>query len=182
MKKIIWITLIFISLTTSLLTTSCQEKFPMENEKLDSMELLLDQSKEYLNIDIELISARSLELGEQRNFIDQNYKDTFTMNFGRQLDMHRTVFKSYNRAIQEHKKWNAELEALSKQIETLRYSLNQGEMSSTEFRNFYNNERLDILALHAGSEQLKTGLYELEPLYQRSVEYFDLVIEDLRKD
>ena len=102
MKKIIWIILIFFALIPSIFTTSCQEKHQVENDKLDSMELLLQETEEFLKLDLELFSARIVELGSQRNYIDQNYKDTFTLEFGRQLDVHRTVFKTYERAIADH--------------------------------------------------------------------------------
>lgn len=164
---------IFSILIISSLTTGCGPAHDIENEKLDSLDMKLEQSKENLNLDIKLIKLRKEEIAANREFILKNKKDTFTYDLGAQLDRYKALMKTYKQHIESYEHFIAELPQLEKQVKDLRRSLNRDEFTKDEFKKYYYIEENDVNALYEGSTKIKKALYELEPEYMRLSKYFD---------
>lgn len=164
---------IFSILIISSLTTGCGPAHDIENEKLDSLDMKLEQSKENLNLDIKLIKLRKEEIAANREFILKNKKDTFTYDLGAQLDRYKALMKTYKQHIESYEHFIDELPQLEKQVKDLRRSLNRDEFTKDEFKKYYYIEENDVNALYEGSTKIKKALYELEPEYMRLSKYFD---------
>ncbi len=162
--------------------TSCSDRYAIENAKLDTLELHLEAAEKFLNIDIALIKARVNEIEINRTFIRNEYKDTFSMELGSNLDRYKALMRIYESNIEQYNKWTSEYDELSEQVANLRKALKRDELEREQFKQYYYTEEKDIIALREGSKMLQKSMYEMEPEYNRLTAYFDPIIEELAKE
>ena len=165
-------------ISTSLLT-SCQPARELELSKVDSLGQLLEESKTNLMIDVDLLEARAAEITNQREFIIQNYTDTFPYELGVQLDKYKSIRKTYDRAIDEKTTLDKEHSELSDQITDLKGYITSRDYVKDSFKVYLNTERNDVIALHQNADRLQRELYTIETEYQRVRDYIEEVIQFL---
>ena len=179
MKKTFWSASIFIALIVSTLNTACSDKYERENQLLDSLDMSLEASEARLELEMDVIKKRILELQEQQSGIIEHHQDTFSYELAQKMGKQRALLKLYKRSVSDHSFFAEELPLLRTQVANLREDLNNGLLDKAQFKEYYQKERNDIAQLEWNTEALKRDLYQMEPVYQRLAPELDLVLENL---
>ncbi|MBR9917107.1 hypothetical protein GYB29_05360 [bacterium] len=183
MKKLTQ-TLILLTalLSVSSITSSCNPKYELELSKLDTLELHLAAAEEYLKVDPELIAARIEEIEANIRTIRNKLNDTVDLEFGNNMSKYKTILKIYRKNQTAYAQWSKEHEELKTQVENLRKDLEAGKLSREEFKEYYFQEKEDIIALREGAKSVQKSLYEIEPDYMRLSEFAEETIAELEEN
>lgn len=139
----------------------------LELSKIDSLSAVLEQSASALNIDEQLLQNRSKEIEDHRSYFKNEFKDTFTLELGSQLDRYKAIRKTYDRSIADLGSYREEQVELEQQVADLRNYVKSSDYDKETFKQYLQIERSDINQHHRNCILLETTLYEIETEYQR---------------
>jgi hypothetical protein len=144
--------------------------------RLDTLDQKLNLTYKYLSIDFVTMQNRELRIARELQHVSKYYDQTYTEELGNNLTKYKGIKKVYSNFLNQYPKRFDELKSLEKQVANLRISVNDGDLSKDQFKEYYQTELNDINFNLQFSEKLNRSIHSLEPDYQRiSAEVFSLL-------
>lgn len=139
-KRISLSIIALIALT--IISPSCKRtKYAKEIAHLDSLQTLLTETDSVLkSIDTVKINACYMEIKNNLNFIQENYKDTMAREMALFLSDYRTMQEAMEEINREQKHYVEELEYSEKQIENLIHDLQKNAIEEEKVREYSADE------------------------------------------
>ncbi len=160
---------IFIITVSSLniFSTGCNSIDERYYSRLDSLDVKLSQTYQFLQIDVSTIDERNNHIFDHLRYVDMFYVDQMTEEFGNHLAKYKGIKKTYSHFMKEYGKIFNEMKSLKIQAKNLRQAIDHQELTKEEFKVHYATESNDIEANRMAAEQLSASIHSLEPEYQR---------------
>lgn len=147
--------------------------------RLDTLDQKLNLTYKYLSIDFATIQNREIRISRELHHVSKYYDQTYTEELGNNLTKYKGIKKVYSNFLNQYPKRFDELKSLEKQVANLRISVNDGDLSKTQFKEYYQTELNDINSNLQFSEKLNRSIHALEPDYQRISEEAFNILSDL---
>ncbi|MBO6515613.1 MAG: hypothetical protein JJ975_03590 [Bacteroidia bacterium] len=134
---------------------------------LDTLENKLMETGQFLSIDVSTISIREQVIFDHMRYIDMFYEGDMPKEFGNSLAKYKGIKKAYKHFLSQYASIFNEMKSLEIQVQNLRQSVDNQELTKEEFKKYYTTELADIEANRLAAEQLAHSIHSLEPEYQR---------------
>lgn len=158
---------------------SCNEAPSPELARIDSLENKLKLIAKNLNVDDELITARSAEMTENMTLIQLHYEEEFTQEMAQKMGRYKAINKVYTKYLSKQEALDKELDVLYNQLKGLRNSIEDKKISREQFKSYYAIEKDAADKLLEETSKFAKVLYEVELDYQRLAPYVDEIITNM---
>jgi hypothetical protein len=183
-KKIKQFIVVFAAMFFSIsILSSCKSNTSKsQNEKIDSLALVLKECEVMLDQDNDEIRKRIKNINASLNKLKQFATDTFTHDFIRSIDQYMASEKIYTKYIENYGELDIELNALKTQLLTLKKGHDDQMISDDDFSKFLSKEKKDVLKLYEVCEEIVEPVNKLEPLYLRISPRIEAFADSLQKN
>lgn len=176
-----WAVLISSIAVMTLIMNGCKNKYAVEAAAIDSLIAKNKMALDNIKIDLITINERRNEMKGQIAILQKVQPDSSGLEFAMNFDKYKSIYKLYNKFIENYDVIFNRVRFNEKQLATLKNSLIDEKITGTEFRIALNKERINVEDNLINAQTFGGRITQLEPDYQRLSNYFDPQIEGLVK-
>lgn len=160
---------------------SCQPKYAVELNEIDSLIVKNKKAMDYLSVDLMTINERRLEIERHLSVLVRIQTDSSSEDFALNYEKYKGILKVYNKFIQNYDVIFGKIKHNEKQLSSLKNSVLDEKIKGYEFKIALQKETENVNDNLINAETIGHRIFQLEPDYQRLSSYFEPQVENLLK-